>query len=91
MSCSLDGTIKVWQPVETPTPGAVLDASPVYVHPPEEPGHPVSLPSPALSASCYARVELGALVCGFDIAQHDAQPITVPSTSTCLPLCGLGV
>lgn len=36
VSCSLDGTIRIWQPVETPAPGAVLDISPVYVHPPDD-------------------------------------------------------
>lgn len=34
LSCSLDGTVKVWQAVEVPAPGAVLEAAPVYVHPP---------------------------------------------------------
>ena len=36
ISCSLDATIKVWQLAEAPAPGAVLDAQPVYVHPPEQ-------------------------------------------------------
>ena len=36
VSCSLDGLVKIWQPVETPAPGAVLDIAPVYVHPPED-------------------------------------------------------
>lgn len=45
ISCSLDSSIKVWQPVESPTPGAVIDIAPVYVQPPEETGKPVrSLP-----------------------------------------------
>eukprot|EP00208_Stichococcus_sp_RCC1054_P002296 CAMPEP_0206138416 /NCGR_PEP_ID=MMETSP1473-20131121/3309_1 /ASSEMBLY_ACC=CAM_ASM_001109 /TAXON_ID=1461547 /ORGANISM="Stichococcus sp, Strain RCC1054" /LENGTH=420 /DNA_ID=CAMNT_0053531851 /DNA_START=427 /DNA_END=1689 /DNA_ORIENTATION=+ len=38
LSCSLDGTIKIWQAVETPAPGAVLDPAPVYVHPPDTAG-----------------------------------------------------
>lgn len=38
VSCSLDSTIKIWQPVETPAPGAVLDIQPVYVHPPDASG-----------------------------------------------------
>lgn len=42
ISCSLDSSIKVWQPIDPPTPGAVMDMSPVYVQPPEEPGKPVS-------------------------------------------------
>ena len=64
VSCSLDGRIKVWQRMEAATPGAVLDASPVYVHPPEEPGHPVRtsyaflcafrrLPLWIVAASCH--------------------------------------
>ncbi|KAK9909034.1 hypothetical protein WJX75_006342 [Coccomyxa subellipsoidea] len=40
ISCSLDSSVKVWQPVDPPTPGAVMDISPLYVHPPEEPGRP---------------------------------------------------
>lgn len=56
VSCSLDGTIKVWQPVETPTPGAVLDATPVYVHPPEEPGHPVRL-NPICTPVCHSAIK----------------------------------
>lgn len=47
ISCSLDSSVKVWQPVDPPTPGAVMDISPLYVHPPEEPGRPVSLQHPA--------------------------------------------
>ena len=42
ISCSLDASVKVWQPIDPPTPGAVMDISPLYVHPPEEPGKPVS-------------------------------------------------
>jgi hypothetical protein len=38
LSSSLDGTIRVWQPVENPAPGAVLDPKPAYSHPPEEDG-----------------------------------------------------
>ena len=41
ISCSLDGTIKVWNAVEPASPGAVLDINAAYVFPPEEPGKPV--------------------------------------------------
>ena len=41
ISCSLDSSIKVWQPVDSPTPGAVIDIAPVYVQPPEESEKPV--------------------------------------------------
>lgn len=42
ISCSLDSSIKVWQPIDPPTPGAFMDISPVYVQPPDEAGKPVS-------------------------------------------------
>ena len=41
ISCSLDGTIKVWNAIEPASPGAVLDVNAAYVFPPEEPGKPV--------------------------------------------------
>ena len=41
ITCSLDGTIKVWNAVEPPSPGAVLDINAAYVFPPEEPGKAV--------------------------------------------------
>ena len=41
ISCSLDGTIKVWNAIEPASPGAVLDINAAYVFPPEEPGKPV--------------------------------------------------
>ena len=41
ITCSLDGTIKVWNAIEPASPGAVLDINAAYVFPPEEPGKPV--------------------------------------------------
>ena len=43
ITCSLDGTIKVWNAIEPASPGAVLDANAAYTFPPEEPGKPVML------------------------------------------------
>ncbi len=36
ISCSLDATVRVWPVLEAPAPGAVLDPTPAYTHPPEE-------------------------------------------------------
>ncbi len=36
MTAGLDGLVRVWQPLETPVPGAVLESAPVYSHPPDE-------------------------------------------------------
>ena len=41
ITCSLDGTIKVWNAIEPASPGAVLDVNAAYVFPPEDPGKPV--------------------------------------------------
>ena len=41
ITCSLDGTIKVWNAIEPASPGAVLDVNAAYVFPPEEPGKAV--------------------------------------------------
>ena len=41
ITCSLDGTIKVWNAIEPASPGAVLDVNAAYTFPPEEPGKPV--------------------------------------------------
>ena len=51
ISCSLDGTIKVWNAIEPASPGAVLDINAAYVFPPEEPGKPVRLCCLILSLS----------------------------------------
>ena len=44
ITCSLDGTIKVWNAIEPASPGAVLDVNTAYTFPPEEPGKPVNTP-----------------------------------------------
>ena len=46
ITCSLDGTIKVWNAIEPASPGAVLDVNAAYVFPPEDPGKPVNTPHP---------------------------------------------
>ena len=58
LSCSLDGTVKIWQAVETPAPGAVLDPAPVYVHPPETavrppPPPPIDIALPTTRAAAF--------------------------------------
>lgn len=42
LTCALDGTVKVWQfvPDATREKGALVDTTPVYVHPPEDEGAP---------------------------------------------------
>ena len=61
ISCSLDSTVKVWQMAEAPAPGAVLDTTPVYVHPPEEAASskrgrpPVRWPSNMDQHTCVSR------------------------------------
>ena len=49
LSGSVDGSIKIWQPCETPAPGAVLDPHPAYSHPPN-----VRLTKPEVSSSCFS-------------------------------------
>mmetsp|Transcript_447 Transcript_447/g.967 ORF Transcript_447/g.967 Transcript_447/m.967 type:complete len:418 (+) Transcript_447:252-1505(+) len=36
ISCSFDGSVRVWQHREPPMPGAVLDPAPLYVHPDDQ-------------------------------------------------------
>lgn len=40
LTCALDGTVKVWQfvPDATREKGALVDTTPVYIHPPEDEG-----------------------------------------------------
>ena len=33
---ALDGAVSVWQPMEHPAPGSVLDPTPVYSHPSDD-------------------------------------------------------
>jgi len=42
LTCALDGTVKVWQfvPDASRVHGALIDPTPVYVHPPEDEGAP---------------------------------------------------
>lgn len=58
ITAGLDGLVRVWQPLDTPVPGAVLESAPVYSHPPEEegPGNRVGTPFVA----CHG-VSLGVL------------------------------
>jgi len=34
LSCALDGSVKIWAPMETPQPNSVLETTPNYSHPP---------------------------------------------------------
>lgn len=44
LTAGLDGTVRVWSPLETPVPGAVLESAPAYTHPLEDEDAENSLP-----------------------------------------------
>ncbi len=84
LSCSLDGSIKVWKAMDTPGPGAVLDQAPIYCHPPPEHGTEVSLPP----FSCMATLIWPAL----HVLKHSLlSPLIYFTSISCVPLVAFGL
>ena len=82
ISCSLDGTIKVWNAIEPASPGAVLDVNAAYVFPPEEPGKPVR----TLLLGCAALHATYLLLSSLQAAHRQQSPI-IESAATPILRC----
>lgn len=73
LSCALDGTVKIWAPMENPQPNAILETAPNYSHPStSENGQVRKLCTAACSSTC---IMVGAVSWAKQTAHMYAAPL----------------